>query len=196
MLRALILVLALAGAWLAAPANAAPAGSNSLNMSFKNFFADEAGVFSASFVEETRRRLQAVHDKSGVTIIVASAPSLQGADTAKLARRIGEGFEQAKQAHPNWAVFVLAPVEREFSFAFASDNKAAGDAIRTMEDTEKEQLLREVGSALSEAVVPFFKDNNWEAGMRAGIDAIERQLGKAPSPAPATNTPAPAEEAV
>lgn len=196
MIRALILVLALAGAWLAAPAHAAPAGANSLEMGFKNFFADEAGVFSASFIEETRRRLQAIHDTSGVTIIVASVPFLQGADSKQLASRIGQGFEEAKQAHPDWAVAVLAPVEREFSFAFASDNKEAGKAIQNMQDAEKEQLLREIGSALGEAVVPFFKDNNWEAGIRAGIDAIERLLGEGPPPGSVNDAHAPAEDAV
>ncbi|MFN3989118.1 MAG: hypothetical protein ACK4IS_02545 [Erythrobacter sp.] len=53
-----------------------------------------------------------------------------------------------------------------------------------MQDKETEQMMRDAGSALRAAVTPLFKDNCEEAGMRAGIDAIESQLGEASVLAP------------
>ena len=190
MIRALILVLTLAGALLAAPASAAPVGSSKLRMSFESFFADEAGIFSVAFAEEAKRRLKAIHDKSGITIIMVSVPALKGTDSGKVATRIGEGFAQAQKAHNTWAVVMLAPVDRQFTISFSFQNKEATNALRNMNDPEKDQLLREVGSALSAAVVPFFKNNDWEGGMRAGVDVIERQLGADTPPVPSGNPPA------
>lgn len=189
MIRSLFLLLALAGAWLAAPVAAAPLGAGTLTLNFDGFVADKAGVFSPAFEKEMKERLIRIQERAEVSVILISAPGMQGADPAKLADAVGKRLVGLGKLKKHWAVFLLVPADRVFVGALSISDKATAEALKGMEDTKKEEVLRNLINVFVPAVTPRFKEGDWEGGMRAGVDALERHLGDEKA-LPPVDTPA------
>ena len=184
MLRSLFLLFAALAAGLATPAAAAPAAPGELSFSFEGFVSDGAEVLSAPFVDEIKRRLATIHEQGVITVLVVTMPALDGADTAEVAKAIGQQFEQANKTNKDWAVLLLAPVDREMSVAFRSSNQDAAEALKSLDDASREQWIQEMGDAFYGAVTPFFQVGDWEGGLRAGVDAMEGRLAQDSMPPP------------
>jgi uncharacterized protein len=200
-IRPLILLLALAGALFASPVAAAPTSaappfdSGKLKLSFDGYLADGAGIFSPAFIAEMKQRLARIHQQGEITVVFVTVPAIGTADTGGIAKAIGQAMEAKKQAHSDWAVFLLAPVDREFSIALASSDEAATQALKSMDDLNRKQVLQDVGEAFSGAITPFFKIDDWEGGMRAGLDALEVRLDQKRSSPPQPEAAPPDESA-
>lgn len=189
-MKRLALLFAALVACLATPAAAAaPAAPGELSFSFEGFVSDGAEVLSAPFVDEIKRRLATIHDQGVITVMVVTMPALDGADTAEVASAIGQQFEQAAKTNKDWAVLLLAPVDREMSVAFRSSNQDAAEALKSLDDASREQWIQELGDAFYGAVTPFFQVSDWEGGLRAGVDAMEGRLERDRTPPPLNGTP-------
>jgi uncharacterized membrane protein YgcG len=171
--RRLFIVLALAGAWLAAPAAAAPVGTSKLTLSFDGFLADGAGLFSAAFKEEMQERLARLEKRAGVSVVLVTAPGLEGADSGKLAASVGEKLQEIGKIGEHWVVLLLVPADRVFSASLSFQDSAAAEALRSMEDEQKLEIGRNMARVFSQAVTPHFKADQWQGGMRAGVEALE-----------------------
>jgi len=188
--RRFVILLALAGAWFAAPAAAAPIGSGTLTLSFDRLVADDAGVFSAAFKQEMQERLTRIEEQTGVSVVLVTAPGIQGADSGRLAEAIGEKLQGLGNIRKHWVIFLLAPADRVFSASLSVKDETAAEAIQNMENEKKLELGRRIARVFSDAVTPGLKASQWEAGMRAGVDAMERYLGNAEKSAPPVEAPA------
>lgn len=171
MLSRFLLILAAAGALLAAPAAA-----QKVQLSLDGRIGDNAEVLSREFEEEMIPRLAEIDKDIGVTVLLVTLPTIGQADSSKVAQKIGELAEATGKIKGDWVVFLLAPVEREFTAAIKS--ATGGDAIKSLTAPEKRALLEDIANEFAPAVTPYFKDDRWEDGMRAGVEAIERLLGK------------------
>ena len=182
MLRSLILMLAALAAGLATPAAAAPAAKESMKLSLRGFVGDNAGVLSGAFIDEMQRRLTAIHKQGEVTVMVMTAPPLGSLESHKVAQAIGEMQKLTGKTNRDWIVFMLVPASREFGIAFSSSNNDAAEALKNADQATRDLFLQELGTAFDAAVTPFFKADDWEGGLRAGIDAMEGRLAQDSTP--------------
>ncbi len=189
MLRSLFLTLAALAAALATPATAAPAAKESMKLSLTGFVGDNAGVLSIAFIEEMQRRLTAIHKRGEVTVMMVTTPALDGTESSELASGVGKLMQQSGKTNRDWVVLLLAPVDREMSISFSSNDPDAAKALKSMDDVSREKVLQELGAAFDAAVTPFFKVGDWEGGMRAGVDAMEGRLERGPAPPLLENAP-------
>jgi uncharacterized membrane protein YgcG len=189
--RRLLIILALAGVVFAVPAAAAPAAPQKLSLSIRGFVADDVGVFSAAFRGEMKERLTRIHEEAGVTVLLVSTGGTPGVESVDLAKALGASMEALGKARKHWVVFLLNPVEREFSVALSmtAPLPEGADPREAIESLDKEALMRRMVEAFDGPVTPFFKADDWEGGMRAGVDAIEAQIGEGEEPAPSPVTP-------
>lgn len=190
MLRRLILLLAALALGLGSPAAAAPVVPESMTLSLKGFVGDNAGVLSRRFIDEMRARLTAIHKRGEVTVMVMTAPHLGGAESHRVAQAIGALQKQFGKTNRDWVVFMLVPANREIGFAFSSSNKDVAEAMRNADEATRDLFLQELGAAFGAAVKPFFKADDWEGGLRAGVDALEGRLDRERAPPPLGTDPA------
>lgn len=177
MIRRLILLLAaLAGALFASPAAAMPAGAAKLTLGFDGLIADDAGVLPADFKEEMQARLTRLRERAGVSVVLVTAPGLQGADSGKVASSVGKKLHELGRIDRHWIVFLLVPADRVFSASLSIGDMAAAEAVRGMDEEGKREIGRAFAALFAEAVTPHFKANQWQAGMRAGVEALEGYL--------------------
>lgn len=180
MLRRLVPIFIAVGALLATPLAA-----QKVNLSFKGWIADQAGVLSDDFEIETKPRLRAIRDETGVAVILVTIPGMPGVDASVFAERIGKRLEELGAVGEERIVIMLLPDARVFTFAFefavGEDAKAI---FQTYSDAYKERMLKRFSEVFGSAVDPYFKDDRWEDGMRAGVDAVERHLSNEALDAP------------
>lgn len=178
MLCRLLLILAAAGSLLASPLAA-----QKVQLRLDGRIGDNAEILSPEFEKEMKSRLAAIDSDIGVTVMLVTLPTIGQAETSKVAQKIGELAEGTGKVKGDWIVFLLAPVEREFTAAIKS--ATGGDAVRALTDQEKRIILEDIVNEFAPAVTPHFKEDRWEDDMRAGVEAIERLLnGRAKQPMP------------
>ncbi|MEM7690596.1 MAG: TPM domain-containing protein [Pseudomonadota bacterium] len=175
MVARFLLILAAAGALLASPVAA-----QTVQLQLDERIGDNAEILSPAFEEEMKPRLAAIDSEIGVTVMLVTLPTIGQAESSKVAQKIGGLAEGTGKVKGDWVVLLLAPVEREFSAAIKS--ATGGDAIKELTDPEKRELLEDIANEFAPAVTPYFKDDRWEDGMRAGVEAIERLLGITDAP--------------
>ena len=172
MLRRLLLIFAAAGALFASPLAA-----QKMNLRLNGDVADGADVLSPDFETEIRSRLIEIEENTEVSILLVTIESLQGADSAVVAKTIGKLVAESGRLNPHWVVFLLAPNEREYTAAINIPELPEGMTMEDLtEEIQLQALAESMVSVFDPAVTPHFKESRWEDGMRAGIDAIERNL--------------------
>ena len=173
-------------AFLAAIALAAsPLAAQRLTFSLNGNVADSAELFSPAFEAEVNQRTDEIERQTDISVAVVSMPTLAGKESGKVAHKIGETFRETGQLKENWVVFLLAPNEREFSAAITAKTDLPAGASESAQQTEISNRVEAFAQEFSAAVTPYFKDNQWEAGILAGIDALEDNIESAESEAPA-----------
>ena len=155
-----------------------PLSAQRVQLQLDGRIGDNAAILSETFKDEMKPRLAAIDNEIGVTVVLVTLPTIGQADSSKVAEKIGELTEETGKISENWIVFLLAPVEREFTAAIKS--ATGGDALKDLSDIEKQALLEDIANEFVPAVTPHFKEERWEDGMRAGVEAIERLLSSRP----------------
>jgi uncharacterized membrane protein YgcG len=175
-LRHLILILAGLLA-LGGTLFASPLAAQKINLSLNGDVADGADVFSEEFETQINSRLSKIEGSTQVSILLVTIESLEGADSAVVAKTIGKLVADSGRLNEHWIVFLLAPNEREFVASINIPKLPEGVKLDDLtEETQMRAMTEKMASLFEPTVTPHFKDSRWEDGMRAGVDAIEQNL--------------------
>ncbi|AUX70386.1 methanol dehydrogenase [Porphyrobacter sp. HT-58-2] len=165
MLRRLILLLALAGAWLAAPAAAQPQFPE-----LTGRVVDNADLLSPEAEAALTAKLEALEAQSQRQLVVATIPDLQGYDISDYGYQLGRAWGLGDAQRNDGALLLVAPNDRK---------------VRIEVGYGLEGYLTDALSALiiQNQILPRFRDGDFPGGIEAGTDAIIAQLQLPPEEA-------------
>lgn len=125
---------------------------------------DEAHILSAQTKSELEKALKEERDTTSNQIAVLTIPSLEGDDIANYAVKVFEKWKLGQTKKDNGVLFVIAPNNRKVRIEVGYGLEGI------LTDAVASRIIRN-------EVAPFFKSNNFEAGVKAGtisiIQAIE-----------------------
>lgn len=165
MFRRLILLLALAGAWLAAPASAQPQFPE-----LTGRVVDNADLLSPEAEAALTAKLEALEGQSQRQLVVATIPDLQGYDISDYGYQLGRAWGLGDAQRNDGALLLVAPNDRK---------------VRIEVGYGLEGYLTDALSALiiQNQILPRFRDGDFPGGIEAGTDAIIAQLQLPPEEA-------------
>ncbi len=124
---------------------------------------DEAGVFSASAKAQLEQVLQAHRDSTSSQIAVLVIPSLEGSDIEGYAVKVFEDWKLGQAKKDNGVLFVIAIQERQMRIEVGLGLEGV------LTDAMSNRIIRN-------EVAPFFREENYEGGIQAGVDAIIKTI--------------------
>jgi uncharacterized protein len=124
---------------------------------------DEAGVLSESARARIEAKEKELEDKSGIQLVVATVPSLQGVDIETFGYQLGRFWKLGETKKNNGVLFLIAPHERKMRIEVGYG----------LEGTLTDALSKVI---LATAVAPQFKKGDFDAGAERGVDAIIEAL--------------------
>jgi uncharacterized protein len=124
---------------------------------------DNANILSPQTETDLTAKLQALEDKTGRQLVVATVPSLQGYEIEDYGYQLGRAWGIGQKAENNGALFIVAPNERK---------------VRVEVGYGLEGVLTDALSSviLQERVLPRFRAGDMEGGVVSGTDALIDQL--------------------
>lgn len=167
-LRALLLVLALVGAFVGvSPARAAPTFPP-----LTGRVVDDAHVLSPQVQEDLTNKLAALEQKTGDQVVVVTLSSLQGDEIEDYGYQLGRAWGIGEKDKNNGALLIVAPNEHK---------------VRIEVGYGLEPVLTDAMTSviLQRAVLPKFRAGDVQGGVVDGTDAIIEQLGLDPAQAQA-----------
>jgi uncharacterized protein len=124
---------------------------------------DAAQIIDAAAEDGITRKLAALEKTTGRQLVVVSLPSLGGNEIADVSLCLGNRWGVGREAEDDGVLLVVAPNERQVRIEVGLGLEAAltdGEAMR----------------ALDTAVLPAFGEGRYAEGIRAGVDAIAREV--------------------
>lgn len=124
---------------------------------------DDARILSppAKLAVETKSR--ELEEKSGIQLVVATIPSLQGTDIESFANGLFRFWKLGEAKKNNGVLFLIAPAERKMRIEVGYG----------LEGTLTDALAKVI---IATAVTPKFKAGDYGAGVERGVDAIVEVL--------------------
>ncbi|WP_170172761.1 TPM domain-containing protein [Hymenobacter rigui] len=139
------------------------------------FITDEAQLLNPADAKTLETGLRRYADQNGTQIVVVTVPSLGGQSAAEYARALGTSWGIGQRDKNNGVVVLLSKQERALSIQ-------AGSGLRS-------RLTPEVTDRVISQMTPRFKQGNYFAGLRQGLNSL--MYAADPSSAPqAAETPA------
>ncbi len=165
MLARLLLMLALAAAWCAAPLAAQPQFPE-----LTGRVVDQADLLTPEAEAALTARLEALETQSQRQLVVATVPDLQGYDIADYGYQLGRHWGLGDKERNDGALLIVAPNERK---------------VRIEVGYGLEGYLTDALSSLiiQNQILPRFRDGDFPGGIVAGTDAIIAQLQLPPEEA-------------
>jgi uncharacterized protein len=120
---------------------------------------DGANILSPAARARVEAKEKELEDKSGIQLVVATVPSLQGADIETFGYQLGRFWKLGEAKKNNGVLFLVAPNER----------KVRIDVGYGLEGTLTDALSKVI---ISTAVAPQFKKGDFDSGVERGVDAI------------------------
>lgn len=163
----LVLLAALAWLLLAAAAFAQPSFP-----SLSGRVVDQAGLISPEGEAALTRRLEALEAETGDQLVVVTLNSLQGYEIEEYGYQLGRAWGIGQAARDNGVLLIVAPNERK---------------VRIEVGYGLEPVMTDAMSALiiRNAILPAFREGDFEGGIGAGVDMIAGQLTLDPAEAQA-----------
>lgn len=121
------------------------------------------GILSPAAVASMDSILYALQQKTGIQTLVVAVTGIEGGDCFDFAHRLGEEMGVGQKERNNGLVILLSTDER--CIQFATGYGLEGDL--------PDAICKRIQNRY---MLPYFKDNNWDAGMVAGIRAINGYL--------------------
>ncbi|TAD72794.1 MAG: methanol dehydrogenase [Sphingomonadales bacterium] len=164
-IRHLLLALALAGAWLAAPLSAQPQFP-----ALTGRVVDNADILPPEAEARLTAKLEALEAQSQRQLVIATIPDLQGYDIADYGYQLGRAWGLGDAARNDGALLLVAPNDRK---------------VRIEVGYGLEGYLTDALSALiiQNQILPAFRNGDFPGGVEAGTDAIIAQLQLPPEEA-------------
>ena len=157
--RLLLFVLLLLGAIGAQPAVAqtGDAGLPLRPMPFK-FVNDQANLMAPADAKKLDSGLRRYADNTGTQIVVVTVPSLAGRPVADYARALGTAWGVGQRDKNNGIVVLVSAQEHKVSIQ-------PGSGLQSV-------VTPEVTSRVINEMTPGFKQNNYFAGLRTGLNTL------------------------
>jgi uncharacterized protein len=161
----LLILLALAGAWLAAPLAAQPQFPE-----LTGRVVDNADILTPEAEAALTAKLEALETQTQRQLVVATVPDLQGYDISDYGYQLGRAWGLGDAERNDGALLLVAPNDRK---------------VRIEVGYGLEGYLTDALSALiiQNAILPRFRENDYPGGIMAGTDAIIAQLQLPPEEA-------------
>lgn len=158
-------MLALAGAWLAAPLAAQPQFPE-----LTGRVVDNADILTPEAEAALTAKLAALEIQSQRQLVVATIPDLQGYDISDYGYQLGRAWGLGDATRNDGALLLIAPNDRK---------------VRIEVGYGLEGYLTDALSALiiQNQILPAFRDGDFPGGIAAGSDAIIAQLQLPPEEA-------------
>lgn len=165
MFARLLILLALAGAWLAAPLAAQPQFPE-----LTGRVVDNADILTPEAEAALTAKLEALETQTQRQLVVATVPDLQGYDISDYGYQLGRAWGLGDAERNDGALLLVAPNDRK---------------VRIEVGYGLEGYLTDALSALiiQNAILPRFRENDYPGGIMAGTDAIIAQLQLPPEEA-------------
>lgn len=165
MFARLLILLALAGAWLVAPLAAQPQFPE-----LTGRVVDNADILTPEAEAALTAKLAALETQTQRQLVVATVPDLQGYDISDYGYQLGRAWGLGDAERNDGALLLVAPNDRK---------------VRIEVGYGLEGYLTDALSALiiQNAMLPRFRENDYPGGIMAGTDAIIAQLQLPPEEA-------------
>ena len=136
------------------------------------FVTDQAKLLSAADAKKLEGGLRKYADNTGTQVVIVTVPSLNGTSAASYARQLGTAWGVGQRDKNNGIVVLLSDKDHQMSIE-------AGSGLRSAITPE---LTKRV---MSQDMAPSFKQGNYFAGLRKGLNTI--MLAANPSSDPRKN---------
>src|SRR5579864_1518718 len=120
---------------------------------------DQAGVMSADSRSAVEAKLKDLEDKSGIQLVVATVPSLQGSDIETYANELFRTWKLGQAQKNNGVLLLVAPNER----------KVRIEVGYGLEGTLTDAMASVI---ISSAIIPRFKTGDFSGGVERGVGGI------------------------
>jgi uncharacterized protein len=124
---------------------------------------DQANVLSPVVRSDVAAQSKELEEKSGIQLVVATVPSLQGGDIETYANQLFRAWQLGQAQKNNGILLLVAPNER----------KVRIEVGYGLEGTLTDALASTIISA---AIVPHFKRGDFPGGVEAGVHGITAVL--------------------
>ena len=162
--------LALACALLAAAGGRAPAGGEVPLLSGR--VVDDANILSAGTVGAVEALLHAHEDSTSNQVAVLTIASLGGEDLEGYSMRVAEAWKLGTRARDNGVILLVV----------RDDRKVRIEVGRGLEGSLPDITC---GLIIRRAILPRFREGDYDGGVRAGVEAILAALRGSYAPPPA-----------
>lgn len=144
------------------------------------FVNDQAQLMTAGDAKKLEGGLRRYADNTGTQIVVVTVPTLGGRDVADYGRALGEAWGVGQRDKNNGIVVLLSGQERKLTIQ-------PGSGLASV-------ITPAVTSRVISQMAPSFKQGNYFAGLRTGLNTlmVTANPGSAPKKDPATAAGAPA----
>ena len=165
MFARLLILLALAGAWLVAPLAAQPQFPE-----LTGRVVDNADILTPEAEAALTAKLAALETQTQRQLVVATVADLQGYDISDYGYQLGRAWGLGDAERNDGALLLVAPNDRK---------------VRIEVGYGLEGYLTDALSAMiiQNAILPRFRENDYPGGIMAGTDAIIAQLQLPPEEA-------------
>lgn len=152
---------------------------------------DEADVLSDTFEQRLVARLEALEADTTVNFVVMTVPSLGDASPEEIADGFLDQWVGANPPGDNSAILLLVPDDRTFIVQVRMQldpelYEGRPDAYWFEKGTLPPSRVKKLKVIIEQAVVPGFKEGDWERGLNDGINALEMTLRAPPPPSKAS----------
>ncbi len=124
---------------------------------------DAASILSAQEKSDLDARLAALEDKSGIQLVVATVPSLDGLEIEPYANALFRQWKLGEAKKNNGALFLIAP----------KDHRVRIEVGYGLEGTLTDATSKII---IANAVAPRFKVGDFDGGVARGVDDITAVL--------------------
>ena len=120
---------------------------------------DEARLLSEDDERELTTNLKALEDKNTDQVVVVTLPSLQGYSIEEYGRRLGNYWGVGTREKHNGVLVLVAP----------NEHKVRIEVGTGLEPVLTDSVAKKI---IDENIVPRFREGNFPAGIRDGVNAI------------------------
>ncbi len=121
------------------------------------------GILSAQAVSTMDNILYTLEQKTGIQVVVVAVTGIAGGDCFEFAYQLGKEAGVGQKERDNGLIILLSTDERCIQFATGYG----------LEGVLPDAICKRIQSRY---MLPYFKDDNWDEGMVAGIQAVNGYL--------------------
>lgn len=139
---------------------------DAITLKFNGFIADEANLLSPEVENDLNMTLWDLQKKSGADLVVVTLPSLNGKSVEDVALDIGRSYKLGAVGKNNGMVYLTALNERRMR-------------IEQGLGLEKKISVSTLENIMNTDILPYYKQNEYERGIRRGTYLLARTVANA-----------------